>query len=176
MTNTKDIIIQLKKVREEKQLSYGDILDLMEENGDYLSKSTLSRVFAEGSENVSFKYEETLRPIANALLDMETIEDTDNMDVRAMKSLLKYKIERIEDLEQQVEKLEAALDKEKVKYHEKLEKERMQSQRYIDLLTEQVNLKDKRMDQLLEAVFEKDKQHKEMLEKLLKCQHCPNNE
>ena len=49
MTNVKDIIIELKEVREAKGLSFGDILDLMEKNGDYISKSTLSRVFAEGS-------------------------------------------------------------------------------------------------------------------------------
>jgi transcriptional regulator with XRE-family HTH domain len=49
MTNTRDLIIQLKEVREEKGLSYNDILSLMEKNGDYLSKSTISRVFSEGS-------------------------------------------------------------------------------------------------------------------------------
>lgn len=48
MTNTKDIIIKLKAVKEEKNLSLGNILDLMEKNGDYVAKSTLSRVFAEG--------------------------------------------------------------------------------------------------------------------------------
>lgn len=90
MTNVKDIIIELKEVREAKGLSFGDILDLMEKNGDYISKSTLSRVFAEGSESNSFKYDETIRPIAKALLDIENIEDDDNMDVKAMKSLLKY--------------------------------------------------------------------------------------
>ena len=160
MTNTKDIIIELKEVRESKNLSYTDIMRKMEENGDYISKSTLSRVFAEGSEELSFKYEETIRPIANALLDMETIEDSDDMDVRAMKSLLKYKIQRIEELEDQIDKLQAALDKEKVKYHEKLDKEREQSRRSIEFLKDQISLKDKRIDQLLEAVFEKDKQLK----------------
>ena len=68
MTNVKEIIINLKQVREEKKLSYGDILKLMEQNGDYLAKSTLSRVFAEGSEECSFKYEETIRPIASLTL------------------------------------------------------------------------------------------------------------
>lgn len=170
MTNTKDIIIKLKEVREEKNLSYTDILNLMEKNGDFVSKSTLSRVFAEGSEELSFKYEETIRPIANALLDIETIEETDNMDVQAMKSLLKYKIQRIEELEKQVRNLESALDKEKIKYHEKLDAEREQYFRRIDFLKEQVSLKDKRMDLLLEAVFQKDKQQKELLETIL---HCP---
>lgn len=174
MTNSKDVILKLKEVREEKGLSYNDILDLMEKNGEYLSKSTLSRVFAEGSEEIKFRYEDTIRPIANALLDIETIEETDDMDIRAMKSLLKYKIERIEELERQVEHLEASLNKEKVKYHEKLDKEREQSRRSIEFLKEQISLKDKRMDQLLEAVFEKDLQHKEMLAKVLKCSKCPN--
>lgn len=169
MTNVKDIILQLKQVREEKGLSYNDILDLMENNGDYLSKSTLSRVFADGSEEVSFRYEETIRPIANALLDIENIEDDDNMDVRAMKSLLKYKIERIEELERQVERLELSLAEEKVKYHERLDTEREQHSKRIEFLLNQIDLKDKRMDQLLNAVFTKDAQHKELLNTILSC-------
>ena len=155
MTNSKDVILQLKQFREEKGLSYGDILKMMEANGDYLSKSTLSRVFAEGSDEESFKYEETIRPIANALLDIETIEDTDDMDVRAMKSLLKYKIERIEELENQIRDLETALDKQKIRANEKLEQERERFNRSIEFLKEQVSLKDKRMDMLLEAIFVK---------------------
>ena len=49
MTNTKEIIMKLKEVRAEQNLSYNDILELMKENGDYLSKSTISRVFQDGS-------------------------------------------------------------------------------------------------------------------------------
>lgn len=169
MTNVKEIIINLKQVREEKKLSYGDILKLMEQNGDYLAKSTLSRVFAEGSEECSFKYEETIRPIAKALLDIETIEEDDTMDIQAMKALLKYKIQRIEELEEQVKDLKAALSNEKLKYHEKLDQERETYYKRIDFLKDQVSLKDKRMDQLLEAVFQKDAQHKELLELILTC-------
>ena len=171
MTNTKDIIIKLKEVREEKGLSFTDILNLMEKNNDYVSKSTISRVFAEGSEEQSFKYEETIRPIAKALLDIETIEDDDNMDVKAMKSLLKYKIQRIEDLEKQIAHLESVLNKEKIKYHEKLDKERIQHSKSIEFLKEQISLKDKRMDQLLDAVFAKDQI---LIEHIMSCP-CNNN-
>lgn len=176
MTNTKDIILKLKEVREEKNLSFGDILDLMEKNNDYLSKSTISRVFAEGSEEQSFRYEETIRPIAKALLDMENIEADDNMDTRALKTLLKYKIERIEELEQQIEQLRSTLDKEKIKYHEKMDAEREAWGRSIDFLKEQISYKDQRMDFLLDAVKEKDKLHREMLEKILKCAKCEQYE
>lgn len=151
MTNTKEIILKLKEVREEKGLSYGDILELMEKNGDFISKSTLSRLFAEGSEDSSFKYEETIRPVAKALLDIETIEETDNMDTQAMKSLLKYKMNLIEDLEKKVEVLNNDLTKEKLKYHEKLDKERENYQKRIDFCREQIALKDKRIDQLLDT-------------------------
>lgn len=169
MTNSKDVILKLKEVREEKGLSYGDILDLMEKNGDFLSKSTISRVFAEGSEDNSFRYEETIRPIANALLDIENIEDDDNMDTKAMKSLLQYKDRRIKELE-------AELDKERLKYHERLEKEREQfdkeriaRENSIEFLKEQVSYKDKRMDFLLEAVKDKDEKYNILLNTILTC-------
>lgn len=174
MTNTRDLIIQLKEVREEKGLSYNDILSLMEKNGDYLSKSTISRVFSEGSEEMSFRYEETIRPLAKVLLDIETIEDDDTLDTRAMKSLLKYKIQRIEELEKQVEKLDSDIVKIKLSNHEKMEAEREVYNRRVEFLKNQIELKDKRMDQLLEAIFIKDKLYNELLEKTLNCHCCPN--
>ena len=169
MTNTREIILKLKDVRNEKGYSYGDILDLMEHNGDFLSKSTISRVFQDGSEELSFRYDETIRPIAKALLDIETIEETDNLDVRAMKSLLQYKIQRIEELEQQIEQMEASFDKERLKFHEKIELERAHSNKSIDFLKNQVSLKDKRIDVLLEAVQAKDSKFEEVLDLILSC-------
>ena len=168
MTNSKDVILKLKEVREEKGLSYGDILDLMEKNGDFLSKSTLSRVFAEGSEDIKFRYEDTIRPIANALLDIETIEEDDELDVRAMKSLLKLKMQRIEELEYQ-------LEKEKNKYHDKLEKEREQYKHSLDFMREQLAYKDKRMDEFMDTLKEKDAQMAGMLNHIMNCPFRKNN-
>lgn len=167
MTNTKELIIKLKEVREEKNLSYNAILSLMEKNGDYLSKSTLSKVFSEDSEELSFNYEDTLRPIAKALLDIETIEETDNLDLQAIKALLKFKIQRIEELEKQIAKLEADFANEKIKHHEKLDEERALFNNRIDFLKDQISLKDKRMDQLLEAVFKKDCQIQHIIESVI---------
>lgn len=162
MTNTKDVILKLKEVRLEKQLSFGDILDLMEKNGDFLSKSTLSRVFAEGSEEQSFRYEETIRPIAKALLDIETIEDDDTTDIKAMKSLLKLKIARIEELE-------ALNEKEKNKYHEKLVKETAHFQGSLDFLKNQIELKDKRIDALLQTTTELMATNNSLVKQLMDC-------
>ena len=172
MVNTKDIILKLKEVKDEKGLSLNEIVNLVEQNGDYISRSTIQRVFADGSEDVSFRYEETIRPIAKALLDIETIDEDDNVDTQTLKTLLKYKIQRIEELEQQNKNLQSALDKEKIKYHEKLDKEREQFQRSIDFLKEQVALKDKRMDILLESVQKKDQRHEELISRVMACQYC----
>ena len=169
MTNTKEIILKLKDVRKEKDLSYGDILDLMEKNGDFVSKSTISRIFQDGSEELSFRYEETIRPIAKALLDIETIEADDDVDVQAMKSLLQYKIQRIEELEHQIEQMEAAFDRERLSMHEKMEQERAGWSRSIEFLKEQISFKDQRMDLLLKAVQDKDSRYDTLLELVLSC-------
>ena len=162
MNNSKEIILKLKEVRLEKELSLNDIVDLVEKNGDYVSRSSVQRVFADGSENVTFKYDETIRPIANALLDIDRIETEDDLDTQALKILLQYKNQRSQELEQ-------LLDKEKLKYHEKLEKEREQSRKSIEFLKEQVAYKDKRMDLLLESVDKKDKRLEELITHIMNC-------
>lgn len=168
MTDSKKLILKLKEVREEKKMSLANIEALTEQNGEHVSIASISRVFAEGSEdNNSFRYEGTLKPIANALLDIDTIEADDDLDTQALKVMLQYKADKIKELE-------AELNYEKVKHHEKIEKEREQSRRSIEFLKEQIILKDKRIDQLLNAVFEKDKHQKELLEKILNCPYGKN--
>lgn len=159
MNKTKDLIIKLKAVKEEKGLSLNKIADLVEANGDFISRSSIQRVFADGSENTSFRYEDTIRPIAKALLDIETIEATDDLDTATLKALLKYKIQRIEDLENQLEHLQAALDNEKLKRHEKVDDIRKEYERKIDFLKDQITLKDKRMDLLLDALLRKENEN-----------------
>ena len=133
----------------------------MEANGDFISRSSIQRVFADGSEDSSFRYEDTIRPIAKALLDIENIEDDDSLDTATLKALLKYKMQRIEDLENQLEHLQAALDNEKLKRHEKIDDIRKEYERKIDFLKDQVTLKDKRMDLLLDALLRKENTHVE---------------
>ena len=178
MTNSRDLILKLKEVKEERKLSIAAIMKMLEDKETYVSKSTLNRIFAEGSEDITFRYEATIKPLANVLLDIDTIEADDTMDVQAMKSLLAYKSRMIEELERKNKELQIALDKQKIKASDKLEEERAKFNRSIEFLKEQVAYKDKRMDLLLSAVQEKDELHKQMLEKLLKCAACKmkNNE
>lgn len=168
MIKTRELIIRLKAVKEEKQLTLGDIYSLVEDNGDFCSKTSLSRLFSDGSEELSFK-EETLLPVARALLDVERLEETDDLDTQALKTLLQYKSQRIKELESRIEELEMELDREKLKLHEKLDAEREIYNRRVDFLKSQIELKDERIDKLMDALFEKDSAYNNLLNQYLTC-------
>ena len=168
MAETKEIILKLKQAKQEKNLSLEDIVAL---TGDMVSKSSAQRVFADDSENCSFRYNDTIRPLVKALLDVDEIEETDSEDTKVLKSLLKLKIQRIEELEKQISDLRVMLSDEKNKSHEKIEKERLQFERHIKLLDEQITLKDKRMDEMKTRFDNKDEQYTELVNRLLNC-HC----
>ena len=138
MVTTKDLIMKLKAVKEERQLSYDAILEMVNANGGYISKTSLSRIFSENSEDRGFM-ESTILPVANALLDIDTIEDDDDTDERAMKTLLRYKSERIEELEKKL----ADAD---VEYNKKMDNERATWSRSLDFLKDQISKKDERID------------------------------
>lgn len=161
MIDTREIILKLKQAKTEKNLSNNDIVEL---TNHYVSPSSVQRVFADGSENSSFRYDDTIRPLVKALLDMDMIEESDDFDTKALKSLLKLKNQRIEELEKQIRES-------KIKNLEKIEKERVQYERHIKLLEEQIALKDKRMEEMKTRFDKKDEQYTELVQRFLDC-HC----
>jgi len=162
MESTKELITLLKQIRQEKNLSFDKILAMMEENGDFLSKSTLSRVFQEGSEdNGSFRYE-TLKPIADVLLDVEHIESDDSTDTKAYKSMLKIKKEIIGELK-------AANEQVKIDYADKLQEETEKFQRFLDFMKHQIELKDQRIDALLATTTELMTTNNKLVTQLMEC-------
>ena len=170
LDSLEEIRERLRTERAKRNLSYEKIRQLIEDNGDYPpSISTLSRLFSEDSETDRFSYEDTIRPVAKVLLDFETIEETDTDDVKTLKSLLKLKMARINELEVELAQAES-------KYRNKIDAERERYNKSIDFLKEQVAYKDKRMDFLLDSVRSKDELHNRMLEQILTCPCRVKNE
>lgn len=162
MTNTKEIIEQLKEIKSQRGLSLDTIYKMTEDYGYTISKTTLSRLFGKGSEELGFNYDLTIKPLANVLLGVDHVEEDDIADVKAMKLLLQDKRKRIDDLEKQL-----AIEKEK--YHDKLEKERDAHAKEISDWKHQIELKDGRIDKLMDSCDRKDM----ILNKLLtKCDNC----
>lgn len=125
-----EIVRKLKKVREEHGLSCQNIVDLVEQNGEYVSLSTVKRVFENGSEGYGYQYENTLRPIANAVLGLysDTVETPTADEADAMKAIIAYKTEKIDELQAQLLRVEESYN------------------RRLEFLMRQITLKDERID------------------------------
>ena len=182
MTDTIKLIDSIRKVYDEKGLTIGKVEQLFIEKGKEgaVAHTTIGRFFSKDKrDEYNFRYEDTIRPLAELLLDVDTIENTDDTETQAMKSFVQVKRNRIEELE-------LALTKEKKKRHDIIDKYehdilKLREQHELDtkLLREQLAYKDKRMDQFIDAMFTKDKkiddlitQNQELSNKLINCSNC----
>ena len=138
-----NIIIRLKKAKNnDPEVT---LQKISEHTG--ISMSTVTRIFSDGSENQSFRYD-SLKPICLMLLG------TDGLD---------------EDMDYDEFQLQLAEIKEK--YEKKLEKERDQNRRNTEFLMHQIELKDKRIDILFEAVEDRKKEYKELHQQYVDVMH-----
>ena len=135
-----DVILALKKIKEERGLSLAQIKKIVEEEtGICLSMSTIRRVFAPGSEDESFNYALTIKPIADALKVSNGGETEPELRTRC------ELLEAIHARDQKtIEKLEAEFqqmkDEQKEKCGECIKRQ--------DRWDEQIQLKDTRIDRL----------------------------
>ena len=124
-----ELIVRLKRVREEKRLSLPDVM------------TTLRRVFSEGSETSDFSYDRTIRPIVNALLEEEA-EAAPLEEIDLLKAIIRQKNVQIDLLKERVDSI------------------KLESDRRLSFLRDQIEKKDRRMD-------EKDEIIKMLMEKCL---------
>lgn len=71
MGGKQELLAKLRAAKEVKGLSYQDIVDITEENGEAISIATVKRVFAKDSDLEDFRYRQTVRPIVRAVLGMD---------------------------------------------------------------------------------------------------------
>ena len=102
-----EIILQLKQIREERNLSLEDVHDLVISAGGYTSMSSVRRVFAKGSETQKFRYQDTIQPIVRGLLGVteETPEKNDVTanEIDALKNVVLLKDSMITELQKDKE-------------------------------------------------------------------------
>ena len=102
--SAKDLIIELKQAKQDGEVTYPRIMERIEANGKSVSLTTLRRIFAEGSEMnaSSFSYENTLLPVADALLPLEeTPTPMDNphaKEIAGLKAVIRTQNEEIAHL------------------------------------------------------------------------------
>ena len=157
ITDTKELILALKKVRDERGLNNDQIYEIVcnTKTKHCPSRSSIARVFAEGSEDDSdhFRFDTTLKPLYAALLDIDNDETDDTPEDLAYKSLLRYKKDLIdqyaEQLKEAKDELKVVKDKERERYNKKADEITDNFNKSIAFAKNQIELKDKRIDDLL---------------------------
>lgn len=152
----REVIKQLKIVREDRGLSLQRILDMVLESGGNISMGTVRRVFEDGSEERNFRYEDSIKPIADVLLNVQSTPSTSGADVAeldALRALVRYKNSYIAELEAVATNIDARVAA--VKEEE---------QKKIDFLKEQIAVKDgqlsenrKLLDERRDFIYRKDR-------------------
>lgn len=143
MVNAKksELINELKALRLEKGITYQDIADRTEANGEAVSLSTIKMVFSERFQH-DHDYNKVLRPIANVL---SPVSDDDSLNVRILQTRLELKDEIISQLQ-------ARLDR---KEHVSKEREEFLKEQ-LKFYRDQIQFKDSQIKRLNEAIDRKD--------------------
>lgn len=166
LTDTKEIILALKKVYKEKNLSYKKVYKMVcEEYGEYaISESTIQRIFKDGSEEnpANFRYETTLIPLCNLMLDKS--EDTSDLLLRFKKDIIEEYAKQNKELKEEIKSIK---DQEKAKYAERLEKETRHFNNFVTFSQNQITLKDQRIDMLLKLTSELMETNNKLLHQLM---------
>ena len=137
-------IHRLKQIKAEQGLTIPKIMDLMEERGQYVSEATIKRVFADGSEEQNFRYQDSIAPIADVLLDIYG-EDSGIEDAESLRRIIREKNKLIEFLMMKLDEKEKEFDTRKSLYEER----KAQYEKTIERFETQISRKDELIERLL---------------------------
>lgn len=143
-----NIMPKLREAKEVKHLSYQDIADITEENGEAVSLATIKRFFAKESDQTTFRYNQTTRPIIRAVLGMDEATEEPTADPRqaeeyyatieAMKAVIDYKHQQLTERFEEVERLKAEMQANKEHYQAEIDALKKDAQLKIEHLKDQI--------------------------------------
>ena len=148
-TLKKDTVERIRKVKKEKGMTIPDILDLLEKKNFFLSEATLKRVFSENNDPSSFKYRDTIVPLADVLLDFYE-DQSGTEELAALKSMIRDKNMTISILVAKNEELRADYDK-RIAH---LQKQIDRLEKNLDFREGVVQRKDEVIEKLINKVIE----------------------
>ena len=120
------------------------IMELMEERGQFVSEATIKRVFADGSEEQNFRYQDSIAPIADVLLDMygdsSNLDDSDSLRqiIREKNKFIEFLMMKLDEKEQDFERQRSLYEERKALY-----------EKTIGRFETQIALKDDLIERLL---------------------------
>lgn len=134
----KNDILAIKAVAEERHLTTAQIQRMLEAKKEFLSPTTIRRVLEPSSENKSFNWDTTIRPLKRVLLEDQPVpEDTITAQIRleGLEAVCTRQEELIEALRDQMRQMKEDHARICAQYEDG-----------ISLCKEQIVVKDRRMD------------------------------
>lgn len=135
----KDIIAQLKALKESKGLSIQDICDTLDRTNNHLAKNTVAKIFSDGSEDFGYQYD-TIRTLADVMFHVYSNDADDNAEIKGLKSTVQYQNIIIDQLRSQIETERKAAE-------DALEAEKAANIRRVEFLRDRVQKQDLRIEQ-----------------------------
>lgn len=154
---SKKVIVQtirrLKEIKAENGLTLSQIMDKMTANGYFISESSLKRVFSPDSEKMSFRYQETIAPIAEVLFG-EYGDSSPNDDPAKLRQIIKDRDKTIENLMIKIEEMQQTSDQINRMCTERrtlLESQIKQLSDEVEMLKAQIEKKDAMFERLMKT-------------------------
>ena len=151
-------IHRLKEIKNEQGLSISQIMKMMEERGQFVSEPTLKKIFADGSEEKNFRYQDTIMPVADVLLDLYGDKSCID-DCEALRHIIREKNKLIEMLMLKLEEQAKAHAEKEVVYadrKEAFEKQIQHLEAQIARYEKAIDKKDDLIERLLNATIQKN--------------------
>lgn len=145
MEEKQTLLAKLRSAKEAQGLSYQDITDMTEKNGEAVSFSTVRRVLHPDAKIEEFRYDTSVRPIVRAVLglDEETAQpetaDPEQAEqyyttIEAMKAVIDFKHEQYMEQSAEIERMRAELATARSHEVTAVEKAEADAQKKIDYL------------------------------------------
>lgn len=144
----RDVVARLRKIKKDKDLTISIIMDILNDKGYYISETTLKRVFTENADPTSFKYRDTIAPLADALLDMYS-DKSNTEDINALKTLIYEKNKMISILIAKNEEQKSEYDRRINHLNKQIDK----LEEHLTFRERVVERKDEVIEKLLERIL-----------------------
>ena len=151
-------IHRLKEIKTEQGLSIPQIMDMLEERGQFVSEPTLKKIFSDGSEEKNFRYQDTIMPVADVLLDLYG-DKSGIDDCEALRHIIREKNKLIELLMMKLEEQEKSHAEKEIVYADRkaaFEKQIQHLEAQIARYEKAIDKKDDLIERLLDATITKE--------------------
>lgn len=145
----RDTVERLRKVKKDNGLTIAQIMEMLEEKNCFISEATIKRIFSENNDPRSFKYQSTIAPLADVLLDLYS-DNSGSEDVATLKALIHDKNEMISILVMKNDEMRADFEKRIAHLQKQLET----MEEHLMFREKQIDKKDEIISKLLSKVID----------------------